>query len=229
MSNKKEDASTQVLVLAPYVGTAYSFGWERMKKFFLDLFLITVIVGVVLMPLFMILSLDGHHTPGGVILRMFALAYWLLLFAPIDYGSAFVFLKAARGEKFEVKDTFMVFEKNYMNVVLAKLMVSAIVAIGIMLLVIPGIIFACKLAFVKFLVMDRKMDPVEAVKESWNMTKGHAGNIFLIGFLAIPITIAGMICFAVGVIPAVMWIRCAFASMYYAVIKTQEEAAEKTK
>lgn len=227
MTEEKTNEETRMaeIVLMPTAGSAYSFGWHRMKKFFLDLFLIMIIVVVVWMPLGMIQSLDGHNTPGGVLLRMFSLAYLLLLFAPIDYGSAFVFLKAVRNEKFEVKDMFISFE-NYLNVVLAHLLVWAIIGIGIFLLVIPGIIFACKLAFVKYLVMEKKMDPVEAVKESWRMTTGHVWNIFLIGFLAIPIVIAGLICFGVGVIPAVMWIRSAFASMYFASSKLEEEAAK---
>ncbi|MFB0565606.1 MAG: hypothetical protein ACETWK_08010 [Candidatus Aminicenantaceae bacterium] len=224
MNNNQEKATASVIALRPFVGSVYSFGWERMRKFFLDLFLITMIVGVVLIPLGMIQSLDGRETPGGVILRIFSLAYFLLLFAPIDYGSAFVFLKATRGKQFEVKDMFVSFE-NYLNVVLAKLLVSSIIAIGIVLLIVPGIIFACKLAFVKYLVLDKKMDPVEAVKKSWKMTRGHAGNIFLLGLLAIPIGIAGLICLAVGIIPAVMWIRCAFASMYYAVSEAEKATA----
>ena len=215
------------------VGSLYSFGWGRMKKFFLDLFLITLIVGVILAPLGMISSLDGRDTPGGVLLRIFALAYWLLLYAPIDFGSAFIFLKAVRGEAFEVKDMFSSFQ-NYLNVVLAKLLTGAIIGFGIILLVVPGIVFACRLAFVKYLVMDRNMDPVEAVKESWKMTRGYAWTIFGLGLLAIPIAIAGFICLFVGVFPAVIWIRCTFASMYFAAVQaskpkeggeTQEETA----
>lgn len=222
MTNKKDTATASVIILSPAAGSAYSFGWNRMKKYFLDLFLITIIVGVVMMPLGMIQSLDGHETPGGVLLRIFSLAYWLLLFAPIDYGSAFVFLKTVRDEKFEVKDMFVAFE-NYLNVVLAKLLVTAIVVLGFMMLFVPGIIFACKLSFVKYLVLDKNMEPVEAVKKSWEMTRGYAGEIFLIGLLTIPLGIAGLICLGVGIIPVVMWVRCTFASMYFAVCKAEEE------
>ena len=225
MNNKKEKVSE--LIPEPAVGSVYGFGWERMRKFFLDLFLIVIIVGVVLIPLAMIQSLDGRETVGGVILRIFALAYWLLLFAPIDYGSAFVFLKAVRGERFEIKDMFLTFEnfESYLNVVLARLLVSAIVGLGLFLLIVPGVIFACKLAFVKYLVLDRNMDPVKAVKESWKMTDGHATKIFLMGLLAVPLAIAGLICLFVGIIPVIMWVRCAFASMYYAVSKTEKKPA----
>lgn len=221
MSDTKEKAPTSVSVLMPTVGSLYGYGWDQMKKFFLDLFLITMIVAVVLMPLAMIQSLDGRDTPGGVLLRIFSLAYWLLLYAPIDYGSAFIFLKAARDEQFEVKDMFTAFD-NYLNVVLAKLLVSAIIALGLFLLIVPGIIFACRLAFVKYLVLDRKMDPVEAVKESWNMTRGNAWTIFLMGLLAILLGIAGLMCLVVGIIPAIIWIRSSFASLYYVVCKLEE-------
>ena len=226
MTDGKQEATVTVLVPEPFAGLAYSFGWDRMKKFFLDLFLITLIVGVVWIPYSIMLSLDGRHTAGGGILQIFGLAYLLLLMAPIDYGSAFVFLKAVRNEQFEVKDMFLAFEKNYINVVLANLLHWGIISIGLFLLVVPGIVFACRLAFVKYLVLDRKLEPVEAVKESWRMTKGQAGKIFLMGVLAIPIVIAGLICLGVGVIPAIMWIRCAFASMYYAVSDAEEEAEQ---
>jgi uncharacterized membrane protein len=227
MNNKKEKTTAPTVVLQPTVGSVYSYGWDRFKKLFLDLFLITIIVGVVIIPLGMMQSLDGRETAGVVLLNIFGLAYWLLLYDPIDYGSAFVFLKAVRNEQFEVKDIFSAFESvdRYLNVVLAELLKSAIIAIGIAMLIVPGIIFACKLAFVKYLVLDKKMDPVRAVKESWNMTTGYAGTIFLMGLLAIPIGLAGLIMCGVGIIPAIMWIRCAFASMYYAVSKTQEEPA----
>jgi len=61
------------------------------------------------------------------------------------------------------------------------------------------------------------MEAIEAVKESWRMTGGYAWKVFLIGLLAIPISIAGLICFGVGIIFALMWIRLAFASLYHAV------------
>ena len=223
MTNKNENASAPILVPEPYAGLAYNFGWGQMKKFFLDLFLITLIVGVVWIPFSMIHSLDGTGTPGGTILQLFAFAYLLLLRPPFDYGAAFVFLKAVRSEQFEVKDMFLSFE-NYLNVVLARVLVTAIVGMGIVLLIVPGIIFACKLAFVKYLVMDRKLDPVEAVKESWKMTRGYAGHIFVIGLLAIPIGLAGFILFGMGILLSIIWIRSAFASMYYAVESSEGEA-----
>lgn len=100
------------------------------------------------------------------------------------------------------------------------LLVSAIIAIGLIFLVVPGVILACRLAFVRYLVMDKKLEPVEAVEASWRMTRGHANSIFFMGSLAV--LGAGLICFGVGVIPAYMWVRSAFASMYFAVSELEK-------
>jgi len=223
MSATTTNPQTQAIVLTPTAGSAYGFGWRTMKTYFLDLFLIILILGAVLVPVGMISSLDGHDTPGGVILRIFSFAYWFLLFIPIDFGAAWIFLRAARRERFEVKDMFVIFEGDYVNVVLANLLLFAIIGIGAAFLLVPGIIFACRLAFVRYLVLDRKMDPVTAVKESWRMTRGHAGSIFFMGLLCVPIISAGLLCFGVGVIPALIWIRSGFAAMYLAV--SQGEAS----
>jgi uncharacterized membrane protein len=103
--------------------------------------------------------------------------------------------------------------------------VSVIVVIGFILLIVPGIIFACKLAFTPYLVVDRKMEVIEAIKASWRMTNGHAWKVFLIGLLAIPIFIAGIICFGVGVIISIMWITMAFASLYHAVSTSKQPSS----
>ena len=105
------------------------------------------------------------------------------------------------------------------------MLVGVIICIGLVLFIIPGIIFACKLAFVPYLVVDRRMAVIEAIKESWRMTNGHAWTVFLMGLLAIPICIAGLICLGVGVIVSIMWIRLAFASLYHAVSVSGEAAA----
>jgi len=144
------------------------------------------------------------------------LAYLVLVQWPVEYGVAFAALKAVRGEHLEVKDMFASFQ-NYANVVLANILTGLIIVIGIILLIIPGIIFACKLAFVPYLVVDKKMEAIEAVKESWRMTDGHALSVFLIGLLAIFVALAGLICLIVGIIPAIIWIELAFASLYHAV------------
>ena len=216
MSEGSESVASSTVTLVPGVGSSYSNGWKQLKKYFLELLLITVI-GIVIGTPLGLLRVDAETMgAGAALLGIFGFAYSLLLVQPVDYGVSYANLRASRGDKLEIKDMFEAF-KNYINVVLANLLAGAIIIIGLVLLIVPGIIFACKLAFVPYLVVDRKMEAIEAVKGSWRMTGGHSWKVFFIGVLAVLLSIAGLICFGIGIIFAIMWIRLAFASLYHAV------------
>lgn len=208
----------------PTVGDSYGHAWQVLKKSFITLLLITLVVGIFYLPLS--IMQDHHHYSFLTIsiLNVFGIAYMLFVFGPISYGSAYVFLKAIRGEEFEIKELFDGF-KNYLNVVLANLLTSAIIVFGLFFLIVPGIIFACRLAFVPYLVMDKKLDPVKAVEESWKLTKGFGWKIFWLAMLAIPIFIAGFIALIFGFIVSIIWISGAFATMYYLVSRDIEKEA----
>jgi len=188
--------NTLVATVEPFpvigVGSSYQNGWRQLWKHFLVLFLIGIIFVLISSGSSMFNIGLGIGDAGAAAAGILSFAYGILLTNPIGYGVSFAFLKAARDDPLEVKDMFAVFY-NYWNAVLASLLVAVIVVIGIILLIVPGIIFACKLAFTPYLVVDRKMPVIEAVKESWHMTNGHAWKVFFIGLLSIPIGIAGLI------------------------------------
>lgn len=208
----------------------YGHGSRMLRSYFLELLLITAIAFVLQLPTaglwgddaarlfseyvsFNLILFKITGTPGAV---LFSIAYLLLVEWPLDYGVAFASLTAARSQTPQVRTLFAAFS-HYWNAVLANLLTFAIIGFGIAFLFVPGIIFACKLAFVPYLVVDRGMEPVQAVKESWRMTRGHAWSIFGMGLLAIPIAVAGLLMIGVGIILSVIWIRLAFATMYLSV------------
>ncbi|MFC1967309.1 hypothetical protein ACFLV2_01515 [Chloroflexota bacterium] len=210
----KNDLQESALLI-PGVSSSYGHGWRQLWKYFLELFLIGLIGFLIGLPT----GMGGWFKDIAVASAIFGvigLAYGILINGPIDYGVSFAYLKASRGDKLEIKDVFAGFN-NYWNAVLASLLVFVIVGLGLIVLIIPGIIFACKLVFTPYLVVDRKMEVIEAIKESWRMTGGHAWKVFFIYLLAIPIGIAGLICFGVGVIISIMWVSLTLASLYHAV------------
>lgn len=208
MENENNAASEN---LYPEVGAAFSYGWEVLKKNFLPLLLVIIVMMLLggFSPLFL------SHNPFG--LTFFATLFGVLFLGPVNFGKNWVFLKAVRNEEVEVKDIFSVFGPHYWEIVLASLLVTVIVGIGFVLLVVPGIIFACRLAFVPYLVIDKNYKAVDAISKSWEMTKGFAWTIFLMGLLSFFIAIAGFIMLFVGIFPAQIWISASFASFYHAV------------
>tara|TARA_R110002072_G_scaffold72923_1_gene174003 strand:+ start:938 stop:1669 length:732 start_codon:yes stop_codon:yes gene_type:complete len=196
---------------------SYGYGWQQMWKHFLYLFLVLIIVGIAESPTSIVRDSDAENSPGMIILQILAAVYWLLVFSVVKYGGNLMYLRAIRNEKFEISEMFDGFKKNYINIILANLLTFAIIGLGFVLLIVPGIILACRLAFVSYLVMDKNMEPVTAIEKSWEMTKGHGWQIFGMGLLVIPIVIGGLLCFIVGIVFSIIWISAAFASMYHAI------------
>jgi membrane protein CcdC involved in cytochrome C biogenesis len=212
--------------LRPEVGSCYGNAWRRIKPYFVEVLLVTITYVAILAPAGVLTDAADEIGRNGAGWEALALIYLALVVAPVRYGAAYAYMKAARGDRLQVSDMFDVFN-NYLNSVLANLFVFTVVGIGVVLFIVPGIVFACRLAFVPYLIVDRKMEVVEAVKLSWHMTRGHAWTVFLMALLAIPIVMVGFACLGVGILGAMIWIGLAFGSLYHAV-SSQEETSQQT-
>ncbi len=197
--------------LFPEVGSVLRYGWDIMKSTFLPLLLLVIVSALI----YFLGSAVFRNTVFG--LTFFGGLFGIFVGGPIDYGVKGLFLKAVRHETFELRDLFSVFGPHYLEIVLASFLTSIIVVIGFFLLIIPGIVFACRLAFVPYLVMDKDYKAMDAIHESWEQTRGFAGKIFVLGLVSFFIGLAGFIAFGVGILPAIIWIFASFAAFYHAV------------
>lgn len=187
-------------------------GWELIKKYFIELFIITIIVTAACIPIGLANNVSGYGA-GIAFMKLFAFAYFLFVFSAIDYGTFYAFVRGARGCKPDVTDIYKS-KENYMNIVLAKLVTMFIIGFGIALFIIPGIYLACKLVFVPYLVVDKNMEITDAIRESWKMSEGYGWVVFRMGLICIPVIIAGILFCGVGVIFSIMLIRASFAKLY---------------
>lgn len=96
----------------------------------------------------------------------------------------------------------------------AAVLSAIIVGIGTILLIIPGIIAALGLMFTKYLVIDRNLGPIQALKESWRITKGSKLN--LLGFLIVIVlfNLLGVIALGVGLLVTIPVSMLAVAHVY---------------
>jgi len=211
----------------PNVSESLGDGWQVMKKYFVWL-LIVVILTSIIQGLFKVeYKVDEPVSPLIGFAILFGIAFFFLVQPIVMYGSNLIFLNAVRDQEPDIKLLFRGFQHNYLNIVLANLITVVIIGIGLVFLIIPGIIFGCRLAFVSYLVMDKGYDPMKAVETSWKMTKGYGWNIFKLFLMSILIVIGGLICLILGVFPAIVWLASSWASMYQAVefkYKSIEEA-----
>ncbi len=204
------------------VGGSFSHGWDVMKYYFLHLFLVIMACAIVSGPMG-VGDLVDDHSAGGVVLGFFSLAFFFLVIPVINWGGNMIFLQAVRDERPQLDWLIAGFKCNYLKIVLANLLSVSLIGLGFVALIIPGIIIACRLAFVSYLVMDKNLEPIEAVEESWRMTRGHGWKIFWMGVLSFFIGIGGLIALIVGILFALIWINASFATIYQAVLNEKEE------
>lgn len=216
-------------------GTAFGTGWTVMADNFLRFLLVVIVLGLITSPVSVFNGPDTHDFGGmfdepehffriatlglaAAFLGFIGLLYTFLVMPVFQFGGKMMFLQGVRGQMPDFDYLIAGFRKNYLNIVLANLLMVALIGIGVILLIIPGIIIACRLTFTPYLVMDRGLDPIQAVEESWRMTRGHGWTIFFMGFVSLFIFIAGFICLFFGVIVSAMWVKSAFATLYQSVL-----------
>lgn len=195
----------------------YGTGWKLIFASFWPLLAVTLIYAALRAPVDLIDSLSNHVAGLPPWLFLVAVLYGVFVVGPITMGYAWVFLRAARREDFRITDLFSVFERNYWNAVGAGVLLFVTIVLGYLLLVVPGIILTCRLAFVGFLIVDRNMKVMESMRTSWAMTKGRGWSIFCMLVLALIVIIAGLIALFVGVFVSSMWIIAAFAVLYHSI------------
>jgi uncharacterized membrane protein len=96
----------------------------------------------------------------------------------------------------------------------ASILVTLAVVVGLALLVVPGIIAMLFFLFTTFIVIDRDLGPIEAMKESMRITSGHRWTLLGLIVLLILIACLGVIALVVGLLVAMPVITLAFAHAY---------------
>ena len=102
--------------------------------------------------------------------------------AAFQVGYAHYVLSFIRGVKLELKDVIEFMKKHWVISFTVGLVTGLIIACGMILLVIPGIIAAIGLMYYKEVCADNpEMKTMDIVKKAWEMTKGHKMDLFVLG------------------------------------------------
>ncbi len=172
---------------------AIKFGFNLVKKniiFFVILYVIIILISGFFSSL---RAVTIENSTGA------SLLFGLLEFIAnlvISMGVINIGLKLVDGEKAKYKDLF--YYKPILNYFLASIAQGFIVIAGFILLIIPGVIFAVRLQYINYLIVDKNAGPIEAIKKSWNITRGSTWNLFFLGILLFLINILGVLCLLVG-------------------------------
>jgi uncharacterized membrane protein len=191
-------------------GEALRFGLDTMKGnlgFFIGLLIVAWLVAAVPS---LLGGLAREDAPAlGFVLEV---GGWVLSLI-ISMGMIRIALRLCDTGEREFADLFSQY-RLFFKALLAAILYGLIVLGGIVLLVVPGIIWGVKLQFCLYLVVDRRLGPVEALRASSAVTQGVKWHLFLFGLLLLAINLLGVLCLGIGLFATVPTTMVATAFVY---------------
>jgi len=189
---------------------AIRFGWNMMKSnlgFFIGLL---IVVGLIY---FIPGSIAELLEENALILSIIInIACWVLDMV-IQMGLIRISLRFCDNEKGEFADLFSCFPL-FFKYLLGSILYGLITLGGMILLIIPGIIWAIKFQFFSYFIVDKGLGPIEALKRSSAITRGAKWDLFLFGLLLGLINLLGAICLFIGLFATIPTAMVAMAFVY---------------
>lgn len=163
-----------------------------------------------------LLASDQEKSTSQIIIEvLLQILKWVL-----DIGFIYVFLRIIDGEETQVSDLFTQWGKVFSYVV-ASILYSLTIVVGLLLLIVPGIYFAIRLQFYAYLILDKNLNPFEALSESYNLTSNFTLDLFLLAIVFFLLFIAGFLALIIGLIPVTAFIAVVNAIVYRSLIDSE--------
>ncbi|MBX9919499.1 MAG: hypothetical protein K2Y33_06700 [Mycolicibacterium frederiksbergense] len=201
------------------VGEAVSWAWNKFSKNAAAILVPTLVFGVVYAVLQGVIQTistafstvdsssygDGYSASismglGGIVVSVIGGIVTVIVAAVVQSAYIGGMLDIANGQPVEIGSFFK--PRNVVNVIIASVLSSIIVAIGVLLCIVPGVIATIMLFFTTAVVVDRNVSGIDGVSTSFNMAKANFGPVALTWLTTIGIGILGVLACLVGLIVA---------------------------
>lgn len=190
-------------------GEAIIYGWDALKGrflFFLSLIILVVSINIVLssLPIFI-----PEEAP--VAVAAAAGAIFCIILVLMEMGIRRISLKTIDNREPRFSDIWSAYPV-LVSYIAGNILYALAVIVGLAFLIVPGIYLAIRLQFYGYLIIDKGMGAIEALKESGSLTRGVKINLFLLGLGLIALNILGAMALGVGLFITIpmTWIASAY-------------------
>ncbi len=193
------------------ISESIRFGWDTFKAnvgFFILLLIIIFLVNI----FFNIFSRLFERD-----LPFFALVFnlgSLLAGIVINIVTIKIVLKFCDGDTRQIMEVISFSASLFYKFVLGYLLYALIILAGFLLLIIPGIIWSIKYQYTIYLIVDREMGPMDAMKASGRITDGVKWELFVFLLILMLINMAGALFLIIGLFVSIPVTMVAMAYMY---------------
>ena len=149
-----------------------------------------------------------------VTLSMGTSGIWTLLCLPLSWGATVYFLNLIRNEDLAYERLFDGY-KDFVRIFLAGFLVTLCVAVGFILLIVPGIILELMFSQTSFILKDDpQISASDAMKKSAEMMKGHKMELFWLELSFIGWLILSILTFGFGFLFLLPYMESTLAHYY---------------
>jgi uncharacterized membrane protein len=195
-------------------GSALRFGWETFKRrpwFFVGSTLVILLVSGLINGFTSGIdaAVSGSVQEPSVIGSLINLALGTLL----SMGATAFYL-AAHDNPDTADLSLLWHPRPFWKYLGTSILLAVVLAIGLVLLIVPGIIFGLMFMFATFIVIERELGPIDALSESNRITRGHKWPLFGFVLLLVAVNLLGLLALVVGVLVSIPVSTLAFVHAY---------------
>ncbi len=200
------------------VGECFRFGWETFKKrpwFLIGVLIVTFIVSAVIN---YVAGLFGTEGMGGLLGFLVSFGASTLL----GMGTTAFLLKAHDSIE-SAKINLLWHPQSFVSYLVSSIVLGVAAVIGFILLIVPGIIIILTYQFGQYIIIDRNLGPIEALKESARITKGSRMQLFVLLLALVGVNILGALALGIGLL---VTIPISMLAMVHAYRTLEHKASE---
>jgi uncharacterized membrane protein len=204
---------------------AIRFGWTTVNANFLFfLKVLTIIIGLSaglsLLSAALTPSFDKAEAVSAVAMVAFIVfqAAAIVVGILFELGTVRISLDFADARRAQMRDLFMQYRLLW-RYFLASLLYNLIVVGGLILFIVPGVMWAIKFQFYSFAIVDESAGVLDSFRRSAALTQGVKWNLLLFWLVIALVVIAGALALVVGLLWAIPVVMVARAFVFRALVK----------
>ena len=163
--------------------------WNFFRLHFIAL---SLIILPIVIPVDILIAFYQHLVQGSENNSVYILPVALKLAVEPFYSVGVIFYIAyiIKGERIDTKTAWLLGMQYWVPYFILTVLVSVVAMAGLMMLIIPGLVFLVRFSFAEFDLLLKNTKPVDAMKTSWILTRNYMTELFA-GFALITLVLFG--------------------------------------
>jgi hypothetical protein len=138
----------------------------------------------------------------------------LVVNGPFLGGLYYYYFRKLRGQPARIEDAFAGFSIAFVQLMLAYLVSTVLIGVGLALCIIPGIYLFVAWSFALLLVVDRKMEFWAAMELSRKVVTSQFWSVFGLVMIVLLLNLAGFLACLIGLLITIPWTTLAIVYAY---------------